>query len=385
VTYRNRYEERAGARAAREAAEHERRRRTEEERMGITIGDDFSSPSWLAHRMAEGLTARLLGRAPSEIARTYVRSSLAQAADACNMAAGIGRHLDPAKHPGRVFELALGTSDFPFITANVLNKLVLERYEAAAPSYRTLARKVEIRDFKPTAILRGGDFPSLLEIGEAGEVKRGLMTESKEEITLATVSRISPLTLAALANDDAGALAGWAEAAAARAVAWENDTFYAVVLLPNSGAGQTMRDTNPLFHSSRSNIASAGALSASLGDARSKLKTQATPDGIKLNNDLHTLLVPPASQQAAEALVATLAPTATIRVLADANLTGTRYYGFTDPARLPFAVYGYLQGQAGPSVIAQAGWASLGLDVRLTLSFACAAVEPRAAVTGAGA
>ena len=64
-------------------------------------------------------------------------------------------------------------------------------YEAAAPVLPVAcAPPVISRDFKVNSYLKVGDFPVLLEVGEAGEIKYGAFSEAGETWALATYGRI---------------------------------------------------------------------------------------------------------------------------------------------------------------------------------------------------
>jgi len=346
----------------------------------------------LFRSMEDGLVARMLnlslGRRPTEDERPYMESaSLVGLAYACLIAVNRDEPgKSPKTTPGRVIELALTQSDFATTLATVANKVLFERVKLANPTYRRVTKQITVSDFKPTGLTFAGDYPVPLEIGEDGEVKRGAMTERKENISLKTYARIVELSLALLVADDIGAFTNILTNAAIRVADHANDLFFAQCLAPGSGLGPVLTDSARFFDASHANIANAGTVSIALDDARSKLRAQSTPDGVHLNAAAAFLVVSPTLETLAEETVAKLAPGSDrrISVLADANLgTSTRYYLFADPTELPAFVHASLADS--PRVVAQPGWSVLGADLRVNVDHGFAPLDHRGCVTGVGA
>ena len=355
--------------------------------MGIAIGTEYHDPHYVTGRMRDGIVARALGRPPSEALRPYYYSTWAQLADAC-CATGV----NPKTNPGRAVELALQTtSDFPLLLGDGFRQIALERYANAQVTHRRIAVPRLFSNFRPHRVVRAGDFPALLEVGEHAEYQSGAMGESGETLTLATYGRTLGVTRRVLVDDNIAAFADLATAAGLRAADFENATFFVRCILPGSGLGPNLADGVAVYDAvAHGNVAGAGALDlVRLGDARARLKAQATPDGVRLNLNAAILLVSPDSQTLAEQLVAQLAPGQAsggrITPIADANLTGTRFYVLAEPAQLSNYATGYLEGAAGLRVEARSGFDFDGVQIRVSLDFACGAVESRAGVTGAGA
>jgi len=348
---------------------------------------------WLPDRLCEGLTARVLhdtlGRRPSVQAAPYMEgSSWARLAHACLVAKGADRNLSPKTAPSACIELALTTTDFPFLCGSAFDKVLLEHYRNASPTFRRIATQKSFKDFKPAEMIRPGDFPVPLRVGESGEVKQGSLGESAQTITLASYSRIVALSFKTLANDDLSAFSDLAKAAALRASDFENQLVFETCIAPNSGLGPDLADSTPVFDDTRGNTVGAYSISvASLGVARTKLRNVTTPDGVRLNTPASILLVPPESESIAEEVISKVALGAETRIaaLADSNLSGTRYYVLADPRVVSNYVYGYLAGAEGPTTVTESNWKSGGLHTRVTLHFGCGAVDWRAGVSSAGA
>jgi hypothetical protein len=76
---------------------------------------------------------------------------------------------------------------------------------------------------------------------------------------------------------------------------------------------------------------------------------------------------------------------ATLEVISDANLSGTRFFVFCDPRGALSYCYGGLQGPPRPLLITRAGFEVDGVEIRLSLDFGTGAVDYRAGASGAGA
>lgn len=350
----------------------------------MQVENDYTPMCYMLDRMVEALAARACGIAPPEPARPYYRTSLAALAHAALVARGIDPPgMSPKTAAGRLVELALTTSDYPHLVGNVYSKALLEGYASAEPAYRAISREIPVPDFKEVSAVAAGDFPTPTKLGEHGEVKAGASTERRETMRADTHAARTSLSLRLLVNDDVAGLAASAAAARDQLLAFENRLALETCLLANAGLGQTLADGNPLFHSSRVNIATSGALDAAkLAELRALVKNQTTPAGVRLNLDADVILTSPASQTKAEELAAALAPVTRLRVIADSNLSGTRLYAFA--AANPPMAHGYVGGE-GPNVVTQGSWATMGIDVRTTLHFAVGVVNARGSATAAGA
>jgi hypothetical protein len=182
---------------------------------------------------------------------------------------------------------------------------------------------------------------------------------------------------------------------AGRAIAEVRANLMVSRLLANSGAGQTMRDTNPAFHTSRANIAGTGAAinDTSLTEAATGLRRQRSLAGNPIANEPKFLLVPPEQETVARRAVAQTTPATTaganpftiLNVLVDPRLTSTtRWWLFADPVRTPFLRYGALEGQLLPQFEAKNGWDVDAVEMRVVDYFGAGVVEARAGWTNAG-
>jgi hypothetical protein len=361
----------------------------------LTVGADYDSIGWKSARMTEALAARAMRAACPEPARAFERLSIAEVAFAMLEQRGEtrGRALDPIRAAYEVVKLAMGTSDFPGLLANVLNKTLMPAYLAAPASFRTIAQLRQFRDYRPHRFVRAGDFPITLQVGEGGEVTEGAMGESSETVTALKYGRILNILWEVLVNDDVGAFNDFGGMVARRIVDRENALFYAICIVAGSGLGPALADAVAVYNAAHANVNSAGALSNDrLGEAFALMAVQTSIDGIKVNVPPRYVLTSATSHILARTLLKEIFPTTASGVnpfagmidpIYDANLTGVRYYVLADPARLPNYIYGTVNG-LGPRFEVRQGFEVEGVQVKAVHDFGCGALDFRGGVTGAG-
>lgn len=351
-------------------------------------GDD---PAVRSAAMAEALFARILRRDPSsDHARSYMDFGFADMAAEMQ---GLSSRRLTAKTRDDVLHRAFHTtSDFPGLLENVANKVMLDRYQAATPTYRMIGRNRNFTDFKTHNMLRAGDFPPLLAVGETGEIKAGTVSESKETIRLATYARQVRFSRNMLINDDMNAMGDVIGSIGTRVADFENATFWAMV-----AANPTLlTDSTAVFHADHNNYTASGtAISAdSIGVGTALMMKQTSLDGIKLNIIPKYIVTSPdrrlKAQQITTPIVARAAADVnpqgpTLTPIADANLTGNAWYLIADPATAECFVYGYLDGAAGPQTRIDEPFGVLGVALQVVLDFAVGANDFRGGYLNAGA
>lgn len=362
----------------------------------LTVGADYDSIGWKSSRIIEALAARAMRQPCPDPARQWERATIAECAYVILEQRGEtrGRVLDPLRSPYDVVRLAMGTSDFPGILANVLNKTLLPAYETATPSYRRIAQQRNFRDYRPHRFVRPGDFPLTLQVGEGGEVTEGAMGESSETVTALKYGRILNILWEILANDDVGAFADFGGLVARRIVDRENALFYATCIAAGSGLGPALADGVAVHNSAHGNVNSAGALSNDrLNEAFGLMAAQVSIDGLKSNTSPRVVLTSATSHILARTLLTAITPAQASQVnpfagmleaVFDANLSGTRYYVIADPASVPCFIYGTVNGQ-GPRFEVRQGFEVEGVQVKAVHDFGCGAIDYRGTVSGAGA
>jgi phage head maturation protease len=352
------------------------------------VGDDTQATR---EAIVEAMVARSLGRAPGERAREYMNHRILE------LMIMRTPGLNPRERDAITILRAANTSgDFPMLLEAAANKILLDRYQAAAPTFRAIARQRNLRDFKLSKLLRVGDFPTLLKYQEDGEIKSGTINEGRETVTLGSYGRILRLSRQALVNDDLGAFDDVFGSIGTVVAQFENATFYAVKNLA-SGLGPALADTYTVFEAAHhKNYTSSGtAISVdSLGVGRAAIRKQTNIDGNPINAAARTLLVSPDKETIAEQYVSVVQPVVNssvnpfagkLQVVSDAALTGNAWELYADPSVLPVWAFGYLADAPGPRILTEEPFNTDGIAMRVTLDFYAGAIDYRGGYRNAGA
>ncbi|MCT8970590.1 hypothetical protein [Microbaculum marinisediminis] len=330
-----------------------------------------------------------------EHARQWAERDIAEIAAECINWRG---SLRTGRQVTEMFQRAFHTtSDFPGIFTDAMNVRLLDRYEAAAPTYRLFSARMTTPDFKAMNVIRAGDFPALQPVTESGEIKGGTFGESKEVVQTKPYGVQLRITRQMLINDQLGAIEQMLGSYGVRVADWENDLVFSV-LLSASGAGPTLlTDNKAVFHTGHGNLTGTGTAItvASIGIGRAMMAKQKSLDGIKLNLKPKTILCGPDSITSAEQLVATITPSApgnavpesmrNLMPASDASIPDYAWYLFADPEVAPVFVYSNLEGFEGPRLTAEDTFDVQGMKVKLEHDFGAGASDYRGAYRNAGA
>jgi HK97 family phage prohead protease len=323
--------------------------------------------------IVDALSARAMRTEPTDAARPYMGYRMLELAA---LRAGLP---DRERDSLTILRAANTTSDFPVILEAVANRVLLARYNTAAPTYREIARRRDLTDFKATKLLRIGDFPTLLKYAEDGEIKSGTINEGSESVTLGSFGRILRLSRQAIVNDDIGAFDDVVGSIGGMIARFENATAYAVKA-QNSGNGPKLSDGVNLFNAAHNNLAGSGAAIdiTTLGAARAALRKQKDLDGSVLNSDARVLLVGPDTETVAQQLTAQIQPVVAgavnpfagkLKVVTDGAIAGNGWEVYADPNDVPVWSYGYLSDSPGPRVMTHEPFNTDGMAWRVTLDF----------------
>ncbi|MFD2030611.1 hypothetical protein ACFSKM_10505 [Ancylobacter dichloromethanicus] len=75
----------------------------------------------------------------------------------------------------------------------------------------------------------------------------------------------------------------------------------------------------------------------------------------------------------------------TMELVVDANIVGTAWYIFADPAAAPTAVYGYVSGAEGPQIRTEIDFDTRAVKVAAGLDFGAGVIDFRGAQKNTGA
>lgn len=291
-----------------------------------------------------------------------------------------GRIRSPGDKMDVFMAASQSTSDFPAIFQNALNKVLLDRYSEFAPTYRSISKKKNFRDFRPMPLVRAGDFPALAPIKETGEIKWGTFGEGAEVALLGSYARGLTISRQMMINDELGAidevLSSYGEAVAL----FEEQTFYKFAL------SAILSDGDPIFDTERGNLAAAGSgiTTESLSAGRAAMRKQKSLDGQPLNLSPAILLVGPDQETAAEMILAQITPTAAdavnpfsgrMKPVVSSEIEGNAWYLLSD--RAPCWVHGFLDGAEVPRVRTEEPFGTQGFSMTVEHDFGLGAQDFR--------
>ena len=357
-------------------------------------GPAYDDPAVIRDAMAEAIAVRAMpGYQPKGDGR-YVEFLGWRPSDMIRELLVRRGERNPPRNVTLLAERAFHTSsDFPLLLAAAANKMLLAAYQPAQPSYRQIFLRRDFRDFKPHRHLRVGDFPTLVPLGEGGEIQVGTISETQETVTLATYARRVRVTRQMLVNDDLGAFTDFAAMIGRRVADFENATAYALVNTAN-GDGPTLATGNlPVFSTNpaRANKAATGTVldEANVAKGREAIMKQRSLDGIPIAvGRSMRLLVGPALELSALRLTTTITPATSANVnpyvgmlqpVVEPLIPANRWYLFSEPPAAPVYVYGYLNGVEGPQVTTGPVQGADGVEVSVIFDFGVGAIDFRGA------
>ena len=293
-----------------------------------------------------------------------------------------------------------GTSDFPVLLENTMNKTLQMAYARAALTWNRFCNIGTVSDFRANNRYRTGSFGALDAVNELGEfTNKSIPDGEKASITASTKGNIINISRQAVINDDLNAfvgLSGMLGRAAARTV--EIDVY--ALLAQNGGLGPTMLDGLTLFHATHGNIGAPAAISMASIDADRVL--MASQKDVSGNDFLDlrpaVLLVPIGLGGTARSInQSEYDPDATNKlqkpnitnglyrdIVDTPRMTGTRRYSFCEATEAPVLEVAFLDGMQDPYLELQDGFDVDGGRYKVRLDYGVAAVDFRGAVTNAG-
>jgi ATP-dependent protease ClpP protease subunit len=328
---------------------------------------------------------RDIGTKPMDIARACVELAGGKtrgrpASDIARAALNLGGH---------AIQGMATTSDFPGLLGTNVSKRLLGAYQNAAEARNFLRFAYERRvpDFKTVRTIEIGMAPSLLAVPEGAEVKMGTMGEASQTYAIVTYGRRQVLSYQALVNDDLGAFdrlpSAWANAAANL----EASTVWGLF-----NANAALADSIAWFNASHANTAAGTMTVDSLGAARAGIRAQTDATGQRILVTPNVIIVPPALETSARALLAPQVVPATVATTAvnpwlgafgepvvGHYLTDTNDYYVSVGAGSGYepVEVAYLEGAEAPMVDAFTSEEVLGVTTRCVHNFAAAAVTHR--------
>lgn len=294
------------------------------------------------------------------------------------------------------------TSDFPVLLENTMHKALQAAWNIAPDTWSKFCVKGTVTDFRAHGRYKVGSLGNLQPVNELGEFKHSPVPDGeKTSISATTKGNILSISRQAIINDDLYALTAlptMAGRAAKRTV--EVDVY--ALLNSASGAGPTMGDGQPMFHSSHGNLAGSGAAPtmALVDSARAAMAVQKDISGNDYL-DLRPAIALVGTAQAgnmrsindaqydpdtANKLQKPNIVRGLVREVVDSPRTyTTSWYLFADPNECPAFEVAFLNGIDEPYLEVQNGFTVDGVAWKVRLDYGIAAREWRGAYRNPGA
>ncbi|MFM9860553.1 HK97 family phage prohead protease [Pseudoxanthobacter sp. M-2] len=367
----------------------------------VEVGVDHTDPAFRARTIGEALYVRHTpGVTPSDAAKPYVHMTTLDIARDCLRVRSIAT---TGLSPTATIERALHTtSDFPLLLGDLVNRTLRATYMAVPSALKQIARQSNARDFRAKHRLQISEGPRLEKVNEAGEFRSGTLVEAKESYAVATYGKIIPISRQALVNDDLGAFTDLSRRLGQAAAATEAQLL-ADLFAANAGAGPTMSDGQPLFHTTHKNVATVlgtpwkgetpPAFAPLIAAGRLAMRKQVGLSGELIAVTPRYLIVPSAGETDAEKALAAFTPTRAEDVNPFSNLVlvveprladDDAWMIAADPAAIDGLEWAYLEGVEGPQVESKAGFEVDGVQVRVRLDFGAGFVDWRGWFRNAG-
>lgn len=354
-----------------------------------TIVADHTDPEFRARAMGEALYTRANpAHTPSDAARPYIGLTISELARDCLRTRG---HSSAGLAADGVITRALQTTaDFPLLLADSVGRTLREAYGAAPAGVKRLGRQTTAKDFRAKHRIQFSAAPTLEPVNEHGEFKAGAMAEAQESYSISTFGRIIGMTRQALVNDDLGAFADLSRRLGIAAAQFEA-AFLVKLLLSNP----QMADGKALFHADHGNLAVAGTriTQDALSAARLAMRRQAGLQNELISVTPKYLLVGADRETEAEKAVTAVQATkvgdgnafAFLGVVVDPRIDDGSWHVVADPAEIDGLEYAYLEGESGPQLSTELGFAVDGMRIRVRLDFGGGFVDHRGWYRNTGA
>lgn len=287
----------------------------------------------------------------------------------------------------------------PNILSNTANKVAAAAYNLTPSTWTGFASIKNVRDFKPSGSVRLNVLGQLEQVAPDGELKHASFGDEKYNFQAATFGKIAALSRQDIINDDLQLFSDVIPHLARMARRTLDDEVYKAIFAAVDGG--------TFYKTANGNKLAAGSAldSTSLGKAVESMRKQTGPNGESINIVPKVLVVSPANEMTARAILSSVEvgagagvpsgnPLRDIVGLEVEPRIGTSTIGngdaknwflFAGPMDLPFIV-AYVGGSRFPVVeTSDSDFNTLGTQFRVYMDFGVAAADPKASVYATGA
>ena len=314
----------------------------------------------------------------SEAAREYRGTTLLDMArESLDMAGINARGMDKSEIAVRALH---STSDFPLLMASIQRVTLKAAYGEEQQTWRPLAEQRNLPDFREMKEIEVGGQLIPEEIKEGGEYKAGTLQEQQGAWSLTEYGKKLVIGRRLIINDNLGYITRAVQVLARGVAVLEANLMWGLI----TGNAKCMSDGVALFHTSHNNTGTGAIGVTSISEARQKMRNQKDFTG---KNPLYVvpqyILLPTTLETTFDQFNSTIQPTQTSNVnifsgylqkivepRLDASSTSQFYIVGNYPG-VDKLVYGYLEGEAGPTIESEIKRDPDGITTYLRHDFGC--------------
>ena len=325
-------------------------------------------------------------------AREYRGTTLLDMArESLDMAGINSRGMDKSELAVRALH---STSDFPLLMASIQRVTLKAAYGEEQQTWRPMAEQRNLPDFREMKEIEVGGQMIPEEIKEGGEYKTGTLQEQQGAWSLTEYGKKLVIGRRLIINDNLGYITRAVQVLARGVSVLEANLMWALI----TGNAKCMSDGVALFHSSHNNTGTGVIGETSISEARQKMRNQKDFTG---KNPLYVvpqfILLPTTLETTFDKFNSAIAPAQTSNVnifsgylqkivepRLDVSSTAQFYIVGNYPG-VDKLVYGYLEGEAGPTIESEIKRDPDGITTYLRHDFGCMVSQHQAFYRSTGA
>ena len=325
-------------------------------------------------------------------AREYRGTTLLDMArESLDMAGVNARGMDKSEIAVRAMH---STTDFPLLMASIQRVTLKAAYGEEVQTWRPLAEQRNLPDFREMKEIEVGGQMLPEEIKEGGEYKAGTIQEQQGSWFLSEYGKKLVIGRRLIINDNLGYITRAVQTLARGVAVFEANQMWGLI----TGNAKCMSDGVALFHASHNNTGTGVIGETSISEARQKMRNQKDFTG---KNPLYVvpqyILLPTTLETAFDKFNTTIVPnqTSSVNVFSgylqkiveprlDVGSTAQFYIVGNYPG-VDKLVYGYLEGEAGPTIESEIKRDPDGITTYLRHDFGCMVSQHQAFYRSTGA
>lgn len=320
-------------------------------------------------------------------AREYLGTTLLDMARECVERSGVStKGMTKDELAGRAMH---STTDFPLLLTSIQRVTLKAAYGEERQTWQAMARQDNLPDFRDMSVMEVGGQILPEELREGGEYKAGTISETKGSWKLTEYGKKLVVGRRLIINDNLGYITRAIQVLGRGVAVFEANQMWGLLTTGNLGA-TCMMDNKALFHADHNNTGTGAIGETSISEARQKMRNQKSFDGTPLYVEPRYILLPTTLETAFDKFNTSIVANQTSNVnifsgalqkivepRLDAKSTA-QFYVVGDYPGVDKLVYGYLDGEGGPSIESVSGRDPDGVTVYLRHSFGCTVPQHQA-------